>query len=290
MRWRHALTALVLTGCAACITPLSSWRPDIRYAETVRDGGTGTEQSLSVRLDMKVGELTVEPGAEGRAFVAHFRYNETALEPEVRFNVGDEGAAELYLGLRGSADSFHAWGDNAIHLELNPRIPVALHTETGVGEAKLDLTGLPVLRLELESGVGGTEVLALEPNPASCERIEITGGVGSLEITGLGNLNCREFRLRGGVGGTKIDLSGDWRQPAHAEIEVGVGGVEIDLPHDLPVIIEAKGSMFSEVSMPSEFERRGNRYFSPAARDKPEHELLHIHIAAGIGGTQVRWR
>lgn len=290
MRWRHALTFLAVIGCAACITPFTSWRPDIRYAETVRDGGTGNEKSLSVRLDMKVGELTVEPGAEGRAFVAHFKYNEAVLEPEVRFHVEEDGRAELYLGLSGSADSFHSWGNNAINLELNPRIPAEIHTETGVGEATLDLTGLQVVRLELESGVGGTEIHVLEPNPAPCERLEITGGVGSLEITGLGNLNCREFRLRGGVGGTEIDLSGEWRQPGPAEIEVGVGGVEIDVPRDLPVIIEAKGSMFSEVSIPEEFERRGNRYFSPAARDKDEHDVLRIHIAAGIGGTQVRWR
>lgn len=284
------LLTLLVVGLMSpgCGFPWDEWRGNIHYSETTLTGGTGREQGLYAQVSMQVGELTIEPGPSDLAFEARFHYNDMALEPRADFETDESGVARLSVSLEGEAHSFHSWGKNSIHLRLNPRIPLKLRTETGVGEATIDLTGMRVESVRLQSGVGKTSLVVLEPNPVTCEFVEIDGGVGALEVTGLGNLNFREFRLRGGVGGSRIDFSGSWPVLGKVTVEVGVGGVDLLVPGDLPVVIEAEGNMFSNVSVPDAFSRRGNRYTSPSAENSSS--FLEVRIAAGIGGANVRWR
>ncbi len=285
---RKRLAILILTtsslGCAMSFDGLME---DAQYVDTTRSEDRGSEQALTARVDLKVGELRIEPGQPDVAYEVDLHYNEKAFTPAVSFDRGDNGTASLRVGLEGAGHSWGNVGDNSIRLRLSPVTPLSLRADTGVGESTLDLSAMSVTSLELQSGVGETKLSMLEPNRTECRRMEISTGVGAFSLTGLGNFNCDQMRFRGGVGGSELELSGDWETVGDIEIEVGVGGVEIRLPRDLGAEIRMSEGLFSELSAPDGFTKQGDTYYS----DNRDHvqKTVKLRVQAGIGGVEVKW-
>ena len=114
----------------------------------------------------------------------------------------------------------------------------------------------------------------------------MTSGVGAMELIGIGNLSFREFEFQGGVGGSKLDFSGDWSELGDVEIEVGVGGVEILVPRNIGVEVRVSKGFFSEFSMPG-FDKQGDTYYSDNIEQV--EKVVKFRISAGIGGVQIKW-
>ncbi len=275
---------LVLTS-AGCAIPFSRWVDDGHYVETTRSEPVGDETQLKTRVELKVGEFQVEPGPTDKAFEVDLRYNEKALRPRVDFTREDR-EAQLTISLDGENRSLRTLGRNLIRLRLNPLTPLTLNAGTGVGESSIDLSGMNVHSVLLQSGVGETRLSMFEANRGACDRVEIASGVGSFELVGLGNFGCREFRFRGGVGESKLDLSGDWAQMGDIEVDVGVGGVQILIPRDLGAEVRISKGLFSDARMP-EFRKRGDTYISENT-DRVD-KVIRINVRAGIGGVSFRW-
>ena len=230
--------------------------------------------------------MEVEPADSTLLYDVNLKYDELAFKPAVNFS-REGGVAELTVGLEGeSGTSFRRLGENLMNLRLNTEIPIELGANTGVGEANIDLTGMNVRSLRIQSGVGATEISMLELNKGNCEEIELNSGVGSLEVVGLGNFGFEEFSFRGGVGGSVLDFSGSWERIGDVVVEVGVGGVEIKLPRDLGAEIRISKGFFSDYTLP-EFQKKGDTYFSENM-DRVDN-VLKLKITAGIGGVEVDW-
>ena len=234
-----------------------------------------------------MGELQVEPGTTDKAYEADFHYNDLAFKPDVSFERRDGGKADLFVSLEGESHSFGNAGNNSIRLRLNPEIPVELELNTGVGSSAIDLSGMHVSSVEIQSGVGETRLDMLEPNQSECRLVEITSGVGEFKLTGLGHFAFDQFRFRGGVGGSELDFSGDWPKLGETEIEVGVGEVDVRLPRDLGFEIRVNQGFFSDLTVPDGFTKEGDAYLSDN-RDRVE-KILKIRVRAGIGGVKFSW-
>jgi hypothetical protein len=143
-----------------------------------------------------------------------------------------------------------------------------------------------VERLDLECGVGGSKVTAYEPNPVVCEVVRIKNGVGGMDAIGLGNLNFRDLEFEGGVGGATLDFSGAWKQNAEIRIQVGVGGVNMKLPRDLGVKVEAEKHFLSGLHLDG-FSKRDSYYYSENY-DKAKIRLS-VRVATGVGGFRITW-
>jgi hypothetical protein len=284
IRWAALILTILSIGCAMSFDGLVE---DAHYVDTTRSEDRGDEQALTARVDLKVGELQVEPGPTDKAYEVDLHYNEKAFKPAVTYKPGDNGTATLRVGLEGGGHTWGNVGENSIRLRLNPETPLSLRADTGVGESNIDLSGMSVTSLELQSGVGETKLSMLEPNQSECQRMEISTGVGAFSLTGLGNFNCAQMRFRGGVGGSELEFSGDWQTVGNIDIEVGVGGVKIRLPRDLGAEIRMSEGLFSELSAPEGFTKQGDVYYS----DNRDHvqKVLKLRVEAGIGGVQVRW-
>ena len=177
-------------------------------------------------------------------------------------------------------------GKTRLNLRFSPDTPLVLETETGVSESRLDLTDLQVESVTLESGVGETVLSMLKPNTTTCKRLEVSAGVGALEVIGLGNFGFDDFRFRGGVGATELDFSGDWHKTGEVSIEVGIGAVEIRLPRDIGAEVRVNKSFLSSVDLPG-FEKRGGTWYSNNLDQTSK--VVKIRITAGIGGVDFDW-
>ena len=286
MRLRWAALILTITSIS-CAMSFDGLVEDAHYVDTSKSEARGSEKALTARVELKVGELQIEPGPTDKAYEVDFHYNEKTFKPSVSFEPGEDSAATLRVGLEGNSHSWGNVGDNSIRLRLNPETPLSLRANTGVGENNIDLSGMSVTSLELQSGVGETKLSMLEPNRSECQRMDISTGVGAFSLTGMGNFNCDQMRFRGGVGGSELEFSGDWQTLGNIDIEVGVGGIKIRLPRDLGAEIRMSQGLFSELSAPEGFTKQGDVYYS----DNRDHvqKVLKIRVDAGIGGVEVRW-
>jgi hypothetical protein len=245
----------------------------------------GDEELLRAQVQLKVGQIEVEPGSNDNSYELELHYNELAFEPVVEF-VREAKVADLSIGLEGEGKFFSGSGQNRLFLRLSPDTPLELETSNGVGECNINLTGMKLRSLVLESGIGETTLRMLEPNPISCEEVEISCGVGELELVGLGNLSFKELEFQGGVGEASLDFSGTWDTIGEVDIEVGVGGITLLLPAGIGAEIRATKTFMSDIELP-DFTRKGNIYYSDNI-DQAE-KVIKFKVKAGIGEVTLKW-
>ena len=258
---------------------------EANYVDLNRSEPAGDEELVKASLDVNVGQIEVEPGSTDTSFELDMHYNELAFEPQVEFN-REAGIARLSIELEGGGKSFRGLGDNTLFLKLRPDVPLELETNTGIGECNINLTGMKVQSVELQSGVGETKLTMLEPNRITCENVEIASGVGELELVGLGNLAFEELEFRGGIGEATLDFSGTWDTIGEIEIEVGAGSIEILLPRDIGAEVRVSKTFLSDFDLPR-FEKKGDTYYSDNL-DRAS-KVIKFRINAGIGHVELDW-
>lgn len=135
---------LLLSGCSSV------------FPEKIKDETLLVEkdkaEKLEVDINLGAGELLVKKGAkdwvEGTA-----QYNIKKLAPQVHYNLnGKTGNVEIE---HKSSKKFRLGKmKNTWDIELNEDIPMDLSIETGASTAELDLRGLQLEELDIETGVG----------------------------------------------------------------------------------------------------------------------------------------
>jgi hypothetical protein len=248
----------------------------------------GNEKSLDSTIHFDIGSLEITSG-KSALYSFDLEYDKASYRPDAKYDPpGDSGEGRFTFDL----NSMHRAGlrrerqNNRLLLAFTDSIPLDLKVNTGVGDARLSLTGLKVARIDFESGVGGAKISAYEPNPIQCEFVRLKNGVGGFDATGLGNLNFRDFEFEGGVGGANLDFSGDWKQDANIRIQVGVGGVTVRMPREIGVRVEAEKHFLSGLHLDG-FDQRDSFYYS---RNYDTATIkVSVQVETGIGGMKITW-
>lgn len=282
---KHISFIFLIAATASCAMSFDDWEGTANFVDFNQSEPAGEEQLLKASVELGVGQMEIGPGSAEFAYEVELHFNESAFRPQVEFE-RENGRARLKVGLEGEGPAFRKMGENRLNLRLNPQTPLELEASTGVGESTIDLSGMQVRSLSLECGVGQTNLSITQPNQTECGRVEVTSGVGEMELIGLGNLSFREFEFQGGVGGSTLDFSGNWDTLGEVEIEVGVGGIEILIPRDIGIEIRVSKSFFSEISMPG-FDKQGDTYYSDNI-DQVE-KIVKFNVSAGIGEVEIKW-
>lgn len=244
------------------------------------------EELLEVDFELNLGTLEIEEGSPLYTYELDLDYDEESSEPRLKYRRNDKvGHLNFHLG--GEGISIASITGTHLNVRLNPNIPLRLNGRTGVGMSEIDLSGMKLDWLRLESGVGKTELFMLEPNRSVCQTVVIRSGLGALEITGLGNFGFRNFEFKGGIGSATLDFSGNWNNVGQVEIEVGVGGVEILLPRSLGAEIQFSKSFLSEISVDGFDNKSEDTYVSDNINRV--NKVLRIIVRTGIGRVGIGW-
>jgi hypothetical protein len=204
----------------------------------------------------------------------------------------DADAGTLRLGVRGRDGMRVRLGDRrrdrerpSLDLTLSPDVPLALNLELGAVEADVELGGLALTSVRYRTGASETRLRFSRPNPVACEELSIEAGAAELRAAELANANCARMRIRGGVGELTLDFTGTWRQSLEADVDVGIGELNLVLPRDVGVSIQL--SRFLASFDNAGFTRRGNAWYS-ANWDRARYRLT-LDVNAAIGGVDVAW-
>jgi hypothetical protein len=248
------------------------------------------EKSLdsTIRFDVGSLEITGDPTAVS-LYSLYLEYDKASYNPDIQYESvlgGAEGQLSFNLQSTHKIGLRRERQNNRLRLAFTDAIPLKLKITTGVGDARLSLSGMKMARFDFESGVGGAKISAYEPNSIPCEYIKMKNGVGAIEAIGLGNLNFRELDFEGGVGGANLDFTGEWKRDADIHIQVGVGGVNVRMPRRIGVRVEAEKHFLSGVQLEG-FSERDSFYYSENY-DKAALRVS-IRVATGIGGLKITW-
>jgi hypothetical protein len=221
--------ALLVSGCGEVS------REAYTESQRVELGGA---ESVRVQINMGAGALAIGGGAQD-LLEAAFTYSQESWKPEVSYKVsGSEGLLTIkqpsVTGVIPSPELRYEWG-----LRFNNDVPMEMKIEMGVGGGELALGELNLSKLDLEVGVGGANI-SLDGDWEADLDATISGGVGGLKITlprevgvrveaesGLGGVDASGFHRDGDV--YTNDAYGSSDVTLNLQIEVGVGGVELNL-------------------------------------------------------------
>lgn len=136
-------------------------------------------ERVRMELHMGAGELKIHGGADNLAH-ANFTYNVEAWKPEVTFHTLG-GAADLTIEQPGSShahigDTTYVWD-----IGLADDIPLELNAHLGAGNARMDLGGMTMRRVDVEMGVGELN-MDLRGSPKHDYEVNIHGGVGQATV------------------------------------------------------------------------------------------------------------
>lgn len=186
--------------------------------------------SAQIEIAFPVGQASVkalEPGSP-KLFEAELTY-----VGEYEFDVS--GGAERVISLRqksSAASDFGAMAGKAKDLRwdiaLARDLPIHLSISGGVGEAKIDLSGLQIDALKMATGVG--KLLATLPAQEDPLAASVSGGVGITEAT-----------IPAGAYGA-LDITG------------GLGAVNVTAPESTAVRVEGKAGL-GAIDLPERFVR-----------------------------------
>jgi hypothetical protein len=241
-----------------------------------------------IRFDIGSLEITREENANS-LYSLDMEYDKASCTPIIHYDSiseGKEGRFSFSLESMEKTTLRRERYNNRLRLALTNSIPLSLRITTKVGDVHLSLSGMKLARIDFESGVGGTKISSYKSNPIPCEYVRLKNGVGSIEAIGLGNINFRELDFNGGVGGANLDFTGEWKQNAIIRIKVGVGGVNLRMPREIGVRIDAEKNLLSGLQLEG-FTQQGAVYYSDNY-DKAAFKAS-IQVATGVGGFKITW-
>ena len=220
--------AVLLTGCVGG----GEARTESEQVEL------GTAESARVQIDMGVGVLVIEGGAKD-LLEGEFTYSHDSWKPVVEYEVrGSEGLLTVSqpsdLETTGFLNIKYEWD-----LRFNSEVPMDMKIDMGVGGGDLELGDLNLRKLTIDVGVGGADI-SLDGDWEADLEASIKGGVGGLKVTlprdvgvrveaesGLGAVGAPGFNRDGDI--YTNDAYGRTNMTLNVKVEVGVGGVELNL-------------------------------------------------------------
>ena len=243
------------------------------------------EEKLRVEVEYGAGVLTVRRGDDRELYNALFHYDQNWGRPKTEYANGrlEVGLAAIENGNRRTED----WPDEAsLDLKLAPGVPLDLELDFGAGRAELDLTGLGVTRLKVNTGASDALIRVDEANRERMESADLNVGVADFRFHGLGNLNAEQVTVKAGLGAVTLRLDGDWARDGRLLVEMGLGALKLRVPRSLGVRLKRPGSFLASFDTEG-LEKRGKVYQS-ANWDNAERKV-EIEITAVLGSVDLEW-
>lgn len=213
-----------------------------------------------IRVQYAAGRFSLRPTTEPVLFTMQLRYDEERMQPiheydaaTRRATLGVEGDAARWKSLRGGEQS-------EMRLGLSTAVPLDLDLRLGATEARVDVGGLSLNHLRVETGAANAVLDFSAPNRSRLRRLDVQLGAAGFVITNLGNANVDYISVEGGVGSVDLDFGGAITEDVAVDANVALGKFALRLPHDVGVRVEVK-KLLASFDHPG-LTKRGNAYYS----------------------------
>lgn len=231
--------------------------------------------------------LNVFSNQDEASFSHNFRKEIKGQTCEVFLNLQEETSAGL-----GDSFSSSFWGSSAKSgsdklwkMYLTESKPYDLELNYGVGNANVDLSGLKISKLKINTGSANVNVgYATLENQIDMDTFFIKVDLGSVNVKNLNLSKTHHMIADVGFGNMYLDFSSKPLVSNKIKGSVGAGNLTIVLPaSDTPVLIKIHESWLCSVKMPGSLKKIGENTFANAAYTKDALKALTFDLDVSMG-------
>jgi hypothetical protein len=263
-----------------------SWGRDLKTLDkTVPADPKIKEVHLSA--DIGPANLAIDTHDGKDLFIGSVRYDADRINADIEYEARGS-SADVYVTAKQYG---HKWqvdtDDDRWNMSLSRDYHWDLSLDIGMGDSRIDLSGLPLERLTLDVGASKCEVEFSDPNPISLDEIKVDAGAGEVKIFGLGYANFENLTFDGGAGNFVLNFEGLQDGRRSVSVDVGVGAVQIELPHGYPVRVESDDGWFKKIELhDSELTKVDDGVYESKDFDRDDRGLV-IKLDVGMGKATI---
>lgn len=195
-----------------------------------------------------------------------------------------EGLSQT-ISTRFFGPSQHSASEKLWKMYLTNAKPYMLELTYGVGNANIDLSGLAVKKLKINTGSADVNVgyNALE-NKIDMDTFFVKVDLGSLNVKNLSLSRTHCVMADVGFGNMTLDFSSTPMVSNRIKGSVGAGNLTIILPKDeTPVLVKIRDSWLCSVRVPSALKKIGANTFASSSYSEDAKNSLTFDLDVSMG-------
>ena len=177
--------------------------------------------------------------------------------------------------------------ENHWDLYLSNEKTMRLSLNYAVGDAQVDLSDLPIEKLDISSGSAEVNVEYMEnkPNIVEMDSFIVKVELGSLTINKMNYSRARTVIADVGFGALLVDYSRPLSEPSDVYASVGAGNLIIGLPDDetFPVIINIQNSPLCNVNLPKGYKKTNKQVYVSRGYNENAPNILTFNLDVVVG-------
>jgi hypothetical protein len=176
--------------------------------------------------------------------------------------------------------------DKLWKMYLTDAKPYFLELNYGVGNANIDLSGLAIKKLKINTGSADVNVgyYSKLENQIDMDTFFVRVDLGSVNVKNLNMSRTRVMMADVGFGNMTLDFTNKPLVSNRIKGSVGAGNLTILLPNsETPVMVKIKDSWLCSVKMPQSFRKVSANVFANAAYTKEAKNSLTFDLDVSMG-------
>ncbi|CAD5246897.1 conserved hypothetical protein [Imperialibacter sp. EC-SDR9] len=165
----------------------------------------------------------------------------------------------------------------------------SLQLAYGIGNADVDLSGIPVEKLKINTGSADVIVDYADGkgNLVAMDTFFVKVDLGSLIANHINLTNSKVIVAEVGFGTAVLDFSDKSQQSSKIRASVGAGRLEMIMPKEnVPVIIYLHNSPLCSVKMPAEFTQIRKNVYTSSSYHPDALDLMEFNIDVALGNVE----
>lgn len=254
-------------------------------------------QNIRLHLKANSGNCFIKPSQNSEILNVFSNQDEASYSHNFRKEIKD-GTCEVSLNLEeeqsaGISQSISAnfWGseksenDKLWKMYLTESKPYVLELNYGVGNANIDLSGLSIKKLKINTGSANVNVgyTSME-NKVDMDTFYVKVDLGSVNVKNLNLSRTRYMLADVGFGNMQIDFSDRPLVSNTIKGSVGAGNLTILLPaEETPIMVKIHESWLCSVKLPKSLKKINDTTFANAAYAKDAAHALTFDLDVSMG-------
>jgi hypothetical protein len=202
-----------------------------------------------------------------------------SLEQEDQKGVSQKISYKVFGSGHNASDKF--W-----KVYLTDNLPYDLDLHYGLGNANIDLSGLSIEKLKINTGSADVNVSYNSgvENRVEMDTFFVNVDMGSLSVRQLNLSRARVVIAEVGFGNILLDFSNKPIVSNHIKGSVGAGNLIITLPDDdVPVLVKINDSWLCSVSTCKSLKKIGDGTFANASYGRDQKNSLTFDLEVSMG-------
>ena len=175
---------------------------------------------------------------------------------------------------------------NYWRIYLNREKEYNLDLNYGLGQADIDLSGITVKNLKVQTGSADVNVgyFAEISNPVPMDTFFVKVDMGTIAVKQLNRARSKYVKADIGFGDLLLDMTGEMLEAGTIHGSVGAGNLFIVLPEEQsPIIVHVRDSWLCQVKLSEGFRPHGKNTFVNKSYEEDASNVMSFYLDVSMG-------